>query len=127
MPSRKENVSLYKVARRIFEEATTAALGPTCNPVITFHLQRKFGKDPSETFIEDPKAFYGALEEVFGAGAQHIILIVATLLIKKHCMTCSAGDFLHLLMKGDEASKKILAEIFSCAANEKQNQCSAYV
>jgi len=121
LPSSKKNVPLHKVARRIFEEATTAALGPTCNPVITYHLQKKFGKDPSETFIEDPKAFYAALEEVFGAGARHIIIIVATLLIKKHCMTYSAEDFVHLLIKGDEPSKKILAEILSCAANEKQN------
>lgn len=121
MPLSKEKVTLHEVARRIFEEATTTALGPTCNAVITFHLKQKFRKDPSETFVEDPKAFYAALEEVFGAGAHCIISLVAALLIKKHCMTYNAEEFVNLMLKGDESSKKMLVEILSFVADETKS------
>lgn len=114
----KERVSLNDVARKVLEEATTTALGAPICTVITFHLKQKFRKDPSEAFIDDPKAFYLALEAIFGAGAKSIISIVAALLIKKYGMTYNSEEFMNLIVKGDESSKKALVEILSRIADE---------
>ncbi len=121
MPLSEERVALCGVVRKVFEEATTTALGPTCNTVITFHLKQKFGKDPCEVFLEDPRAFYTALEEIFGAGAQSIINLVATFLIDKYGMTYNAEEFVNLMVKGDKSSKSKLEKILSCIVSETES------
>jgi hypothetical protein len=113
LPLTKEKASLYEIARKVLEEATTTALGPTCNTVITFHLKQKFGKDPCQVFIDDPKAFYSALEEIFGAGAQSIMNVVATFLRNKYGMAYNAEEFVNLMVKSDKISKNKLEEILS--------------
>lgn len=121
MPIGKDKVSLYEAARRVWEEATTISLGPTSYTVITFHLKQKFEKDPSEVFVEDPRAFYTALKEIFGAGAESIISLVGTLLINKYGITCSPESFVSLVVEGDESSKNKLEEILSGTVHEREN------
>lgn len=118
MPLSKQNPSLYEVARKVLEEATTTALGPSCNTVITFHLKQKFGKDPCKVFIDDPRAFYTALEEIFGAGAQSIMTLVATFLTNKYGMTYNSEEFVNLMVKGDKLSKNKLEKILSSTVSE---------
>jgi hypothetical protein len=121
LPLNKTKTTLYEVARKILEAATTTALGPTCNTVIEFHLKQKFGRDPCEVFVEDPTAFYTALKEIFGAGAESIISLVGTFLVNKYGMTASAETFLNLVVKGDESSKSRLEEILSRIAHQTEN------
>lgn len=117
----KGKVALYEVARKVFEEATIAALGSDVNAVIMFHLKQKFGKDPSEVFVEDPGAFYTALKEIFGAGAESIITLVGTLLATKYGVTFSTESFLSLVVKGDRSSKDRLGEILSHVLHGTEN------
>jgi hypothetical protein len=117
----KDQALLCAVARKVFEEATTSALGSDVNAVITFHLRQKFGKDPSEVFVEDPAAFYAALKAIFGAGADSIISLVGTLLINKYGITCSADTFVSLVVKGDKSSKDKLGEILSHVLHGTEN------
>jgi hypothetical protein len=112
---------MYETVRKVFEEATSTALGSSCNTVITFHLKQKFGKDPYEVFAEDPRAFYTALEEIFGAGAESIITLVGTFLINRYGLTLSAQSFVNLVVKGDKSSKNKLQEIFSKVVNQTKN------
>jgi len=62
----KKNVLLHRVVRKIFEEATAASLGGTFNVIISFHLKQKFGKDPYEVLIDNPRTFNDGLKEVLG-------------------------------------------------------------
>lgn len=117
----KGKVALYEVARKVFEEATIAALGSDVNAVIMFHLKQKFGKDPSEVFVEDPGAFYTALKEIFGAGADGIISLVGMLLINKYGVTYSTENFVNLVVKGDKSSKDKLGEILSHILQEAES------
>ena len=121
MPLDKDKVSLYEAARKVWEEATTTSLGPTSYTVITFHLKQKFGKEPSEVFVEDPKAFYTALKEIFGVGADNIISLVGTFLTNKYGMTCSPESFVNLVLEGDESSKNKLEEILADTLHERKN------
>lgn len=121
MPLSKTKGSLYEIARRILEEATTTALGPTCNTVIEFHLKQRFGRDPSEVFVEDPRAFYVALKEIFGAGADSIISLIGTFLVNKYGMADNAEGFVNLVVKGDESSKNKLEEILSKIVDQTEN------
>jgi hypothetical protein len=120
LPLSKDRVALYSIARKVFEEATTAALGSDVNAVITFHLKKKFGKDPSEVFVEDPAAFYTALKAIFGAGAENIISLVGTLLMNKYGVTCTTESFVNLMVKGDKSSKDTLGEILSHIPQEAE-------
>lgn len=118
MPPSKQRVSVYETARRILEEATSTALGPACNTVITFHLKQKFEKDPYQVFVEDPGDYYAALEKLFGAGAKSFISLVGTFLINKYGMTYSAEEFVNLVVQGDKSSKNKLGKILSHIAEE---------
>ena len=117
----KDRISLYEVARKIFEEATTAALGSTCNTVITFHLEKRFGRDPCEVFVEDPRAFYVALEEIFGAGADSIVSLVGSYLVRKYGISYTPERFVSFVVTGDESSRHKLKEILSRVANQTEN------
>jgi hypothetical protein len=72
-----KNVLLHKVARKIFEEATAASLGGTFNVIISFHLKQKFGKDPYEVLIDNPRTFNDGLKEVLGEGAEAVMFLAA--------------------------------------------------
>jgi hypothetical protein len=117
MSLKNEKTLLQNVAKKVFEEATTTALGSSCSVVIEFHLKQKFGKDPYEVFVEDPKSFYEALKEIFGAGAESMITLVGTFLIKKYGITCTASEFLNLVVDGDEPAKRTLKEILKNIAS----------
>ena len=113
MSSKNEMTILYAVACKVFEEATAATLGSTCSTVISYHLGRKFNKDPFEVFVDDPKSFYGGLQEVFGPGAESMLNLVGTCLAKKYNVDCNAEEFAKSVIKGDESSKAKLKEILS--------------
>ena len=120
MPLSNE-VSIYQTARKVLDEAITKALGSANNAVITFHLKQKFGKDPSEVFVENPRAFFVALQSIFGAGAESIVSLIGTFLITRYGMAYSTGEFLELLKVGDRSSRDKLEEILSKIASEKEN------
>ena len=86
--------------------------------VIEFHLKQKFGKDPYEVFVEDPRSFYEALEEIFGAGAESMISLVGTFLTKKYGVTCTAAEFVNLVVNGDEPAKRAVKEILTSIASQ---------
>ncbi len=121
MPVSKHKASLCEVARRVFEEAITTALGPTCNTVITFHLKQKFGKDAYEVFVDNPRAFYTALEEIFGAGAESMISLVGNFLVRKYGINCNAEKFVSLVVKSDKTARNELEEILSDIADRAEN------
>ncbi len=111
----EKNILLRKAAQKIFEEATAASLGTTFHMIISFHLQKKFGKDPYEILIDEPRTFYDGLEEVLGTGADAVISLVGTFLIKQYGANCTPEELITLLIKGDASSKHRLFEIFSKA------------
>jgi hypothetical protein len=121
MSLKNEKISLQNVAKQVFEEAITTALGSSCSVVIEFHLKQKFGKDPYEVFLEDPKSFYEALEEIFEAGAESMISLVGTFLVKKYGITCEATEFLNLVVNGDEPAKRALKEILTSIAPNRRS------
>jgi hypothetical protein len=110
-PMTEERILLHKVARKVFEEASTANLGLTFHLIISFHLKKKFGKDPYEVLVDDPKTFFNGLEEVLGAGAEAVISLIGAFLVIKYGVNCTANEFVKLLNKGDEPCKRKLKEI----------------
>lgn len=110
-PMTEERILLHKVAQKVFEEASTVNLGLTFHIIISFHLKQKFGKDPYEVLVDDPKTFFNGLEEVLGAGAEAVISLIGAFLVIKYGVNCTADEFVRLLIKGDEPSKRKLKEI----------------
>jgi hypothetical protein len=113
---------LPRVARRIFEEATSASLGSTFHIIISFHLQNKFGKDPYEALIEDPKSFYNGLKEVLGAGAEAVINLVGTFLTVKYKVNCTSEEFVELFTKDSPLSARKLSEIFQSIVTQEEQK-----
>jgi hypothetical protein len=58
------------------------------------------------------------LKEIFGAGAESMITLVGTFLIKKYGITCTATEFLNLIANGDEPAKCTLKEILTSIASQ---------
>jgi hypothetical protein len=108
----REKEQARSVISRGFEAATTEAMGSTFHTIIYFHLKRKFGKDPYEVLIEDPKCFYNGLKEVLGAGAEAVINLVGTFLTIKYDVDCTAEEFTGLFTKDSTLSTQKLSKIF---------------
>jgi len=72
-------------------------------------------------FVEDPRAFYTALQSIFGAGAESIVNLVGTFLTSKYGMTYGGEEFAQLLIVGDKLSRKKIREILSQIVNRKEN------
>jgi hypothetical protein len=109
-PMTEEKILLYKSAQKVFEEATVPALGSTFHQIISFHFKQKFGRALYEVFVDDPVSFYNGLEEVLGAGAKLVTSLVGTFLVVKHHINYTAEEFVNLVVKGDELSKRKLKE-----------------
>ena len=61
--------------------------------------------------VNDPKTFFNGLEEVLGAGAEAVISLIGTFLVIKYGVNCTLDEFVRLVIKGDEPSKRRLKEI----------------
>jgi len=117
------HVSLSGTVQKIFSEATTEAMGSTFQAlIISFHLKQKFGKDPYEVLIDDPKAFYNGLTEISGTGADTVLSLVGTLLSKRYGVSRSAEEFLALFTRSDSQSKHELKEIFRRIADQPRER-----
>lgn len=114
-----------KVTRKIFEEATASSLGSTFHLIISFHLKKKFGKDPYEILIDDPKIFYNGLREILGEGAEAIISLVGTFITVKYRTSCTADEFTKLFTRSSEASKQQLTQIFTDLIKQEENKIKA--
>jgi hypothetical protein len=110
--TKENNVLLFRVAQKSFEEATGASLGATFHIIIEFHLKQKFGKDPYEVLIKNPTAFYEGLKEVLGEGAEAVISLAGTYLAAKYKIYCSVDEFIGIFTKNSSGGAEQLAEIF---------------
>jgi hypothetical protein len=117
-----KNVLLHKVARKIFEEATAASLGGTFNVIISFHLKQKFGKDPYEVLIDNPRTFNDGLKEVLGEGAEAVINLVGTFLTIKYDVDCTAEEFVKLFVESSPLSARKLSEIFRSIVTQEEQK-----
>jgi hypothetical protein len=115
--------SLSGTVQKIFSEATTEAMGSTFQAIIiSFHLKQKFGKDPYDVLIDEPKAFYNGLTEISGTGADVVLSLVGTLLSKRYGANRSAEEFLVLFTRSDSQSKHELEEIFRRIADQGREE-----
>jgi hypothetical protein len=117
-----KNVLLHRVVRKIFEEATAASLGSTFNVIISFHLKQKFGKDPYEVLIDNPRTFNDGLKEVLGEGAEAVISLVGTFLTIKYDVDCTAKEFTDLFTKDNASSTQKLSEIFGNIITQEEQK-----
>jgi hypothetical protein len=119
--SEDENILLFRVAQKSFEEATATSLGATFHVIISFHLKKKFGKDPYEVLIEDPHLFYEGLKEVLDEGAKSVIALAGTYLVAKYKINCTVDEFTDIFTEtGPAAHQKLSALFRTVIAQEEQ-------
>jgi hypothetical protein len=116
---------LSRVARKIFEEATTSSLGSTFNVIISFHLRQKFGRDPYEVLLDCPKTFNDGLKEVLGEGAEAVIKLVGNYLILKYNVDYTAEQFVELFKKDGNSPAQRLAEILQNIITREEQRLKA--
>jgi hypothetical protein len=118
----EKNVWLHKVAQKLFEEVTAASLGATFHVIISFHLKQKFGKDPYEVLIENPKIFYNGLKEVLGEGAEAVIKLIGTYITTKYDIHCTVEEFTRLFTRNGKLSTQKLSEIFATIVTQEEQK-----
>ncbi len=110
MPEKKYAL-LHKVAQRVFEAATSDSLGATFHAIISFHLKKKFGKDPYEVFVDNPALFYNGLKEVIGEGAEALITLVSTFIKVKYAVDFAIEDIKRLFTGNEPDSPDKMREL----------------
>jgi hypothetical protein len=113
---------LPQIAHKVFEEATASSLGSTFHIIISFHLKQKFGRDPYEILIENPKVFYNGLREVLGAGAEAVMNLVGTYLTVKYNTDFTVEEFTRLFTKDGETQRLRLSEIFENVVRQEEGK-----
>ena len=120
--------SISGTVQKIFSEATTESMGSTFQAlIISFHLKQKFGKDPYDVLLDDPKAFYNGLTEISGAGADTVLSLVGTFLSKRYGSNRSAEEFLVLFTRSDSQSKHELKELFRRITDQEREETAEVV
>ena len=118
--------SLSGTVQKIFGEATTEAMGSTFQAIIiSFHLKQKFGKDPYEILLGDPKCFYNGLREVLGEGAEAVINLVGTYITAKYNVNCTAEEFVKLFTRNGRSSAQKLLDVFKAIIREEETKLKA--
>ena len=126
MPSLvREKEQARSVICKGFEAATTEAMGSTFHTIICFHLKRKFGKDPYEVLIDNPKLFYNGLKEVLGEGAEAVISLVGAYITIKYDINCTAEEFTGLFTRNGKLSTQKLSEIFATIVTQEEQKLRA--
>jgi hypothetical protein len=118
----EKNALLYRVAQKSFEEATSSSLGATFHIIISFHLKQKFGKDPYEVLISNPKLFYSGLKEVLGEGAEAVLNLAGTYIAAKYKLTFSVEEFTKMFTKDDASAPQKLSQIFRTIIDQEEQK-----
>ncbi len=121
MPEKKDAL-LHKVAQRVFEAATSDSLGATFHVIISFHLKKKFGKDPYEVFVDNPALFYNGLKDVIGEGAEALVTLVATSIKVKYAVDFATEDITRLFTSNDPDSSEKLCELLHIIIAQEENK-----
>lgn len=121
MPEKKDAL-LHKVAQRVFEEATSDSLGTTFHVIISFHLKKKFGKDPYEVFVDNPALFYNGLKEVIGEGAEALITLVSTFIKVKYAVDFATEDITRLFLQKDSDSHETMRELLQMIIAQEEKK-----
>ena len=113
----KTDELLYKVAQRVFEEATSDSLGATFHIIISFHLKKKLNKDPYEVLVDNPSLFYEGLTYVIGEGAEALISLVAAFIKVKYAVAFTNEEITQLFIRhsldSPEKMRELLRDIIS--------------
>ncbi|MDJ0269176.1 MAG: hypothetical protein NXY59_01245 [Aigarchaeota archaeon] len=96
------------IVRRMIENAFEAILGPNAHRVLMYHLSRRLHDEPYNILLEEPSRFYAALKEIFGVGADTLILNLGDILIVKYSVNISRGQISKLMPDGNGEEKQIL-------------------
>jgi hypothetical protein len=99
--------------RSILSRAFESLLGSAGVRVLRFHVERRLGQDMYDAFYEDPGKFYKALSEIFGAGAEPLMRLIARWLSDKGYMeNLNPDEFVSLLKRGGEEAAQIIRRSF---------------
>ncbi len=100
--------STISMVRRMIESAFEAILGPNAHRVLMYHLSQRLNDEPYDILLEEPPRFYAVLKEIFGLGADTLILNLGDILILKYRVNISRDQFLKLMHDGNGEEKQIL-------------------
>lgn len=112
----KNNCSAIDVFRRVCRRILCLSFGESAGEAILFFLQDNLGRDPFEVLWDDPKAFYQALEKIFGAGAKVLINVLVTTINRECGLNFDPEDFLNLIRGGDQRSVEKIRYFMSMVA-----------
>jgi hypothetical protein len=118
----KNDELLYKVAQRVFEEATSDSLGATFHVIISFHLKKKLDKDPYEVLVDNPSLFYEGLTYVIGEGAEALITLVAAFIKVKYVVDLAADGITQLFTQKDLGSAEKMRELLRTIIAQEQRK-----
>ena len=119
---KKKNDLIPKVAQRLFEAATSNSLGETFHVIVTFHLQKKFCRDPFEVFVENPGLFYNGLKEVMGEGANALLALLATFIKVKYAVDLDTKEITRLFIEADSNSPKKVVELLNTIVEQEEKK-----
>jgi hypothetical protein len=99
--------------RSILSKAFGSLLGSNGVKVLSFHMERRLGRDMYDVFYEDPGRFYRALSDFFGIGAEPLMRLVARWLNENgYVDDLDPDEFIRLLKMGGEGAAQMIRRSF---------------
>lgn len=116
-----EKAVIYRIAKKVLEEATMPVLGLAAYEAVFSHLQQRLGREPNEVLVDNPKKFYEEFENVLASGADILLKHVGKCIAENYGIPCSSEEFIEILCRGNELSREKIVEIMS-AIDEKMRK-----
>lgn len=108
--------------RGFFRGVLVSSLGESAAEALLSILRRGLGREPSELFWEDPKAFYSGLERVLGMGAKVLIDLFVSAINHEGNLNIKSENFLKLIRNGSPKSIEEIRLIIRGLAEGKKGE-----
>lgn len=97
---------------RLLRQWLLKLLGNTGLVALEYQLRKVLGKSPYQVFYENPNDLYNAFRTIFGEGAEALLRVLFSTMIREGAIDAPSPDEILVLMRrNDEDARKALLKM----------------
>lgn len=98
---------------RLLKQWLLRLLGNTGLVALEYQLRKVLGESPYQVFYENPNRLYNAFKAVFGEGAEALLRVLFSTMIREGAIDASSPDeVITLMRRNDENARRALLKMF---------------
>ncbi|MEM3922466.1 MAG: hypothetical protein QXG25_06290 [Nitrososphaerota archaeon] len=96
-------------------------LGNAGLSALEYQLRKILAENPYQAFYENPNKLYEAFRAIFGEGAEALLRILFSAMIREGAIDASNPDeIINLMRRNDEASRRALLRMFRIVGTSRR-------